>query len=131
MGNSLFTSLTVNSTFLLKGCNSWNLPKRTWNGEHARVPGESQLLYNGTRSETQIPSSRSTTTTSIAPLSVAGLMEFQVLDTDPLMDPEMERTYCILDSKLVHDMLEIEKCSREQEESERLRVKWNGTKSWV
>jgi hypothetical protein len=29
--------------------------------------------------------------TSIAPLRVAGLMEFHVLDTEP----EMDRTYCI------------------------------------
>lgn len=37
------------------------------------------------------PSSCSITMTSIAPLSVAGLMEFHVFDTDPLI----LRTYCI------------------------------------
>lgn len=39
-----------------------------------------------------LPSSCSTTITSIAPLKVAGLMEFHVLDTDP----PILRTYCIL-----------------------------------
>lgn len=39
-----------------------------------------------------LPSSSSTTITSIAPLNVAGLMEFQVFETDPLM----LLTYCIL-----------------------------------
>ena len=43
-----------------------------------------------------LPSSCSSTITSIAPLSVAGLIEFHVLDTDPLM----LRTYCILGRKL-------------------------------
>ena len=42
--------------------------------------------------EQALPSGCSTTITSIAPLSVAGLMEFQVLETAP----DMERTYCIL-----------------------------------
>jgi hypothetical protein len=37
------------------------------------------------------PSSCSTTMTSMAPLRVAGLIEFHVLDTEP----EMDRTYCI------------------------------------
>lgn len=34
------------------------------------------------------------TITSIAPLKVAGLIEFQVLDTEPLI----LRTYCILET---------------------------------
>lgn len=38
-----------------------------------------------------VPSSCSTTMTSIAPLSVAGLMEFHVLDTEP----PILLTYCI------------------------------------
>lgn len=39
-----------------------------------------------------VPSSSSTTMTSIAPLKVAGLIEFQVFETDPLI----LLTYCIL-----------------------------------
>ena len=46
------------------------------------------------------PSSCSTTMTSIAPLSVAGLIEFQVFDTEP---PRL-LTYCISMSK-VHNHL--------------------------
>lgn len=38
-----------------------------------------------------LPSSCSITMTSIAPLNVAGLMEFHVFDTEPLI----LRTYCI------------------------------------
>lgn len=38
-----------------------------------------------------LPSLPSTTTTSIAPLRVAGFIEFHVFDTEP----EIERTYCI------------------------------------
>lgn len=40
------------------------------------------------------PSSCSTTTTSIAPERVDGLMEFHVFDTEP----DSERTYCISSS---------------------------------
>lgn len=74
MGKSLLTPLTVNSTRFSEGRSNENLPKRTWKGEQAREP-----------------SSCSTTMTSIAPLRVAGLIEFQVFETEP----EMERTYCI------------------------------------
>jgi hypothetical protein len=61
--------LTLNSTFLSDGRRIWYLPKRTWNGEQARLP-----------------SSRSTTMASMAPLRVAGLIEFQPLDTLPVME---------------------------------------------
>ena len=71
---SCLTPLTLNSTFFSCGRRRENLPNRTWNGEHARVP-----------------SSCSTTITSMAPLSVDGLMEFHVLETDPLM----LLTYCM------------------------------------
>lgn len=64
-----------NSTFFSYGRKSENLPKRTWKGEQAKVP-----------------SSRSTTITSMAPLSVAGLMEFQAVETESLRF----RTYCIV-----------------------------------
>jgi hypothetical protein len=46
-------------------------------------PGVCQLF--------DLPSSCSTTMTSIAPLNVAGLIEFQLLETPLVMD----RTYCI------------------------------------
>lgn len=75
-------------TFFSKGRRRENFPKRTWNGEQARDPIESALIYIISRN---IPSSCSTTTTSIAPLSVAGLIEFQVFETDPLK----LRTYCM------------------------------------
>lgn len=60
------------------GRSNENFPKRTWNGEHAKVP-----------------SSCSTTITSMAPLRVAGLMEFHVFETDPLI----LLTYCIFDNE--------------------------------
>jgi len=58
------------------GRSNENFPKRTWKGEHANVP-----------------SSCSTTITSMAPLRVAGLMEFHVFETEPLI----LLTYCIVD----------------------------------
>ena len=74
IGKSRRSSLTLNSTFFSEGRSSENFPKRTWKGEQAREP-----------------SSCSTTMTSIAPLRVAGLIEFHVLETEP----DKERTYCM------------------------------------
>jgi hypothetical protein len=74
MGKSRRSLLTVNSTFFSEGLRRENLPKRTWKGEQASEP-----------------SSCSTTMTSIAPLRVAGLIEFHVLDTEP----DKDRTYCM------------------------------------
>lgn len=61
-----------------------------WKGEQAKEPSQT-LVKDSIDVEIYIPSSCSTTITSIAPLSVAGLMEFHVLDTEP----PMLRTYCM------------------------------------
>jgi hypothetical protein len=66
--------LTENSTFFSYGRSRENFPNRTWKGEHAKDP-----------------SSCSTTITSMAPLRVAGFIEFHVFETDPLM----LLTYCM------------------------------------
>jgi len=71
---SCLTPLTLNSTFFSYGRRSENLPKRTWKGEQTRVP-----------------SSCSTTMTSIAPLRVAGLIEFHAVETESLRF----LTYCM------------------------------------
>lgn len=75
MGYGCLTPLTLNSTFFSYGRRSENLPNRTWKGEHARVP-----------------SSCSTTITSMAPLRVAGLIEFHAVETESLRF----LTYCMV-----------------------------------
>lgn len=72
---SCLVPLTRNSTFFSYGRSKENLPKRTWKGEQEREP-----------------SSCSTTMTSMAPLRVAGLMEFHAVETESLRF----RTYCIV-----------------------------------
>ncbi|KAH3660521.1 hypothetical protein OGAPHI_007107 [Ogataea philodendri] len=75
MGRSVISPLTIKSTFFCEGLNSWNLPNRTWKGEHASSP-----------------SGCSTTITSMAPDNVAGLMELHVLETDPIARPTFLET---------------------------------------
>lgn len=53
-----------------------------------------------------LPSSLSTTTTSMAPLSVAGFIEFHVLDTDP----DIDLTYCIIEKTWIPRLFFYIKC---------------------
>jgi hypothetical protein len=107
MGKLRWTSFTLNSTcrpnelgldangrrgkdLLVRRSQELELAEADVEGRAGESPWRKSAAdrERGVRSE---PSARSTTTTSMAPLRVAGLMEFQVLDTEP----EMERTYCI------------------------------------
>jgi hypothetical protein len=91
------------TTFLSHGRSSWNLPKRTWKAELARVPESHNEYGRGhvtLQTSMYAPSSCSTTMTSIAPLSVAGLMLLYACFTEP----KVERTYCI-SPMLLHEPL--------------------------